>query len=117
MENKEEDAICRRWEQEARDKALREQRELGDRPRKRPREIEYSHGDLIGFGSQRAEASMVTLDEETVTEARSTRVAGKAKAKAKAKAGAPVSTSVRGSRAKGRITEISEGEEECIELS
>ncbi len=52
MENKEEDVIRKKWEQEAREEALREQQELEDRPRKRPRAIEYGRGGLIGSRSQ-----------------------------------------------------------------
>ena len=115
MENKEEDAIRKRWEQEARDKALREQQELEDRPRKKPRAIEYGRGGLIGSRTQGVEGGMVTPDEETASEVGSARVAIKAKAKGSRKA--TTSTSKRGSRAGGRITEILEGDEDYIEVN
>jgi hypothetical protein len=114
MENKEEDAIRKRWEQEAREEAFREQQELEDRPRKRPRAIEYGRGGLIGSRSQGDEGGMVTPDEEIASEVGSTRVAVKAKAKGNRKA--TTSTSKRSSRAGGKITEILEGEEDSIEL-
>ncbi|KAF1977296.1 hypothetical protein BU23DRAFT_526641 [Bimuria novae-zelandiae CBS 107.79] len=114
MENKEEDEIRKRWEQEDRDKALREQRDVDDRPRKRPREIEYGRGNTVGSRDQMIEgAGMVTPDEETASEAGSARIIAKAKGRSKKTA---ATGSMRSSRTKGRITEIAEDDEEYIEL-
>ncbi|KAF2449482.1 hypothetical protein P171DRAFT_427688 [Karstenula rhodostoma CBS 690.94] len=113
MENKEEDEIRKRWEQEARDKALREQREGLDRPRKRPREIEYGRGNVTSSQVRTIEAGIVTPDEETASETGSARVVTKGKGKG-GKAAPQVSK--RGSRTKGKITEIPEDDEYFIEL-
>lgn len=121
MENKEEDEIRKRWEQEARDKTLREQRELEDRPRKRLREIEYSRGDTVGLRNQMIEGGMMTPDDETASEAGGARAIVKTKAKAKASLGkgnrkVAASRTAQGSRPKGKITEITKDDEEYIEL-
>lgn len=112
MENKEEDEIRKRWEQEAQAKALREAQE--DRPRKRLREIEYGRGDAAGSRIGTIEGCMITPGEETASETGSMRPTAKAKKKGNNKVAASAST--RGSRAKGRITEIAEDNEEYIEL-
>ncbi|KAJ4295628.1 hypothetical protein N0V90_007641 [Kalmusia sp. IMI 367209] len=113
MENKAEDEIRKRWEQEARDKAHHEQ-QVSDRPRKRLREIEYGSGDVAASQVRSIENGMVTPDEETGSEVGNTRPAAKGKGKSGKKA-APTALG-RGSRAKGRITEIPEDVEEYIEL-
>jgi hypothetical protein len=114
MENKEEDEIRKRWEQEARGKALREQQDGLDRPRKRPREIEYGRGEATSSRVRTIEGSMMTPEEETASETGSARVVARAKAKGRKTAATQVST--RSSRAKGTITEIAEDDEEYIEL-
>lgn len=106
MENKAEDEVRKRWEQEARDKALREQRENEERPRKRMREIEYERREAKG-----TEGGLVTPDEETASDAGTIAKAGR---KGRRKVAATGST--RGSRAKGRITEIVEDDEDYVEL-
>ncbi|KAL1594423.1 hypothetical protein SLS60_010183 [Paraconiothyrium brasiliense] len=113
MENKEEDEVRKRWEQEARDKALREQQELLDRPRKRLREIGFGGGDSSGSQVRAIERGRMTPDEETASETGTARVVAKAKGKGRK---APVHVSTRGSRAKGKITEIHGDDEEYIEL-
>ncbi|OAF98651.1 uncharacterized protein CC84DRAFT_1158581 [Paraphaeosphaeria sporulosa] len=102
MENKEEDEIRKRWEQEARDKAHWEQQGGLDRPRKRPREINYGRGDAASSQVRTIEAGIATPDEETASKSGSARVVAKGKGK--------------GLRAKGRITEIPEDDEDYIEL-
>jgi hypothetical protein len=114
MENKEEDEIRKRWEQEARDKALREQREGLDRPPKRPREIEYGRGEATSSRVRTIEGSIMTPDEETASETGSARAVATAKAKSKKTAATQGST--RSSRTRGKITEIAEEDEEYIEL-
>ena len=115
MENKEEDEIRKRWEQEARDKMQREQRELEERPRKRSREIEYNRADALGSRLNAIEGSMVALDGETTPETgHANCVIAKPKARGSRKSAAP--NSMRGSRAKGRITEITGDDEDCIEM-
>lgn len=113
MENKDEDEIRKRWEQEARDKASREQREGLDRPRKRPREIEYGRGDVANSKVRTIEGGIVTPDEETASETASARGVAKGRGKGRK---AATQTSTRGSRIRGKVTEIPENDEEFIEL-
>ncbi|KAJ4359804.1 uncharacterized protein N0V89_000360 [Didymosphaeria variabile] len=113
MENKEEDEVRKRWEQEARDKALREQQDPLDRPRKRLREIGYGGGVTAGSQVRAVEGGMMTPDEEMASETGTARIVAKAKGKSRK---AAVQASARGSRAKGKITEITEDDEEYIEL-
>lgn len=112
MENKEEDEIRKRWEQEARDKMQREQRELEERPHKRSREIEYNRADTLGSRLNVLEGS--PGDETTPESGRAGRVIAKPKAKGNRKVVA--SSSMRGSRTKGRITEITGDDEDYIEV-
>lgn len=117
MENKEEDEIRKRWEQEARDKALQEQQEALDRPRKRPREIEYARGVTESSQARTIDCGLVTPDSEIANEPGNARLAPEPKAKTKAKGRkAAIRAATRGLRAKGRITEITEDDEEYIEL-
>lgn len=113
MENKAEDEIRKRWEQEARDQALREQQESLARPRKRPREIEYGRGDPVNSQVRTIEAGIATPDKETASETGSRRVV--ARGKGRGKQTAP-QASTRGSRAKGRTAEIPDHDEDFIEL-
>jgi len=108
MENKEEDEIRKRWEQEARDKRLREyQSTAAERPSKRLRELEYGRGDAGG-----AQTLMIEGELETPGETTGCETGGRRRAGAKKKAAAAPS---RTSRSKGRITEVTD-KEECIEL-
>ena len=102
MENKAEDEIRKKWEQEARDKAEREE-DAAQRPKKRPRAIGYRH-DVLG--------AMSDLEIGALLDAS----ADKGKGGAKAKAGATKSRRAAGTRAKSRITELTEEEEEVVEL-
>lgn len=103
MENKAEDEIRKKWEQEAKEKTEREQ-EVTERPKKRPRAIGYLNNseELMnnpGFGA--------LLDG----------TAGKDRSAAKTKAGGPRTLRAPGGkRTKSRITELTEEEEEVVEL-
>ncbi|KAF9741683.1 hypothetical protein PMIN06_001406 [Paraphaeosphaeria minitans] len=113
MENKEDDEIRKRWEEEARDKALREQIKNLNRPRKRPKGIEHGSGGATSSQASTIEAGIATPYEETASESGSARVVAKGKDKGR-KAAPQIST--RGSRAKGRITEIPDDDEDFFEL-
>lgn len=102
MENKTEDEIRKRWEQEAKDKAERDE-EAQQRPKKRVRAIEYQQAPAL-------------LPDEGPDEALFGNANGKAAAKGrgahKKKAGC-----VAAGRAKGKVTEILEdGEDTVVEL-
>jgi hypothetical protein len=99
MENSVDDEIKKRWAQEAKDKQDAE----GSRPRKRPREIEYSGNGFMGALTHRLLGN-VALDPVGLEEA----AAIKARPKKK-----PVS---RATRARGKVTEVLEGDEEYVEL-
>lgn len=95
MENKEEDEIRKKWEQEARDRAAREE-EAAQRSKKRPRTIGYqkSANDL-GLESMLADRS---------------------RGATKSKRGSTKPLRAAETRAKSRITELTEEEEEIVEL-
>ena len=100
MENRVEDEIRKRWEQEAKDKAERDE-ETQQRPKKRVRAIEHQQapgsiqngelGDAFGFGSAYVNAA---------TKGR----------------GAPRKKTLRvaAGRAKGKVTEILEEEDDTV---
>lgn len=103
MENKAEDEIRKKWEQEARDKEGREQ-EAAQRPKKRPRAIEYRNiaddvtndlgpGGLLDRTTERNRNNMKTRRDAAKTrQAAST-------------------------RATSKIAELTEGEEDVLELA
>lgn len=114
MENKEEDEIRKRWEQEAREKTRSESQDA-ERPRKRAREIEYAREDASSQ-ARLLEGGLITLEEEEgASEAgrRAVKAKPKAKAKPRRKAAGPL---LLGTRTKGRITEIEEDDEDYVEL-
>jgi hypothetical protein len=98
MENRVEDEIKKRWAQEAKDKQDAEE----SRPRKR-REIEYNGNGSMGALTHRLLGNGA-LDPVGLEEA------GASKPKAKKK---PVG---KATRARGKVTEIMEDDEEYIEL-
>ena len=102
MENKAEDEIRKKWEQEAKDKAEREE-DAERRPKKRTRAIGYRH-DVLEAISDLELGALLDASAE------------KGKGAAKAKAGATKSRRAAGTRAKSRITELTEEEEEVVEL-
>lgn len=112
MENKQEDDIRKRWEQDAKDKAQWQQEAAaGSRPRKRLREVEYHAGDVATSRIRAIEDGLLTReDADTASEAGNSRTRASSRGRGK-KGGAG-----RGSRSKGRVTEISEGDELTIEL-
>ncbi|UPX15230.1 uncharacterized protein EKO05_0005687 [Ascochyta rabiei] len=99
MENKSEDEIRKKWEQEAKDKVAREE-EAAQRPKKRPRAINYlDDADKTN--------DLLKLLEVTPERSRSaTRTRG----------GVVKSRRAAGTRAKSRITELTEEEEDVVEL-
>lgn len=106
MENKDEDEVRKRWEQEARDK------EQETRPRKRLREIEYNTGASKASYIRSLENSFLTPDETDLDSTRGGSAAGLRRSKGKK---GDLRTS-RATRAKGKVTEIPENDEEYIEL-
>lgn len=112
MENKEEDEVRKRWEQEARDKARLQQEDvIGARPRKRLREIEFTAGGASAAEFRMIEGGMLTPDElDTTSEASSSR--GRSTGRGRGKKGGVG----RATRAKSKITEIREDDEDYIEV-
>ncbi|KAJ4989510.1 hypothetical protein SVAN01_05045 [Stagonosporopsis vannaccii] len=102
MENKAEDEIRRKWEQEAKDKAEQE-KEATQRPKKRPRAIGYL---------DEADDVMKDLELEPLLDG----AVDKRRSSAKSKGSAAKLRRVAGTRAKNRITELTEEEEEIVEL-
>lgn len=102
MENKAEDEIRKKWEQEAKDRAEQDS-EAVQRPKKRPRAIGYRND---------ADDVMNGLELGELLEG----AAGKVRISAKAKVGAPKGRRAAGTRAKSRVTEVTEEEEEVVEL-
>jgi hypothetical protein len=98
MENKTEDEIRKRWEQEAKDKAERDD-EVKQRPKKRARAIEY----------QQASGSL--LQDEELEEVLGFGSSAKARGAPRKKTGR-----VAAGRAKGKVTEILEEEDTVVEL-
>jgi hypothetical protein len=104
MENKTEDEIRKRWEQEAKDKADKDEA-AQQRPKKRARAIEYQ---TVGVGL----LDHLTLDETavdlTTTNGRST---AKGRGVAMKKPGRAAAA-----RARGKVTEMAEDEDDVIEV-
>lgn len=95
MENKTEDEIRKRWEQEAKDKE--DQQDTQPRPKKRLRAIEYNNGDdTLGLGYP---AGASTRGGKLPAVKPQARKPGRAA----------------GTRAKNRITELAD-EEDVVEL-
>ncbi|KAF2659903.1 hypothetical protein K491DRAFT_712199 [Lophiostoma macrostomum CBS 122681] len=114
MENKSEDDIRKRWENEAKEKQEQEDQKA-TRPRKRLRELEYNTAaDRLGMG-RLEEEDLSTLDARVADSA----PAG-TRSKLKLRKTVSVkSTATRGAARKGneRVTELLEAEEDdCIEL-
>ncbi|KAJ4371430.1 hypothetical protein N0V83_004647 [Neocucurbitaria cava] len=117
MENKDEDALRKRWEQEAREKAEREE-EAQSRPKKRVRTIEYndtvnrllheSEPDEVATGSLRNTAKTMSPAAKAIAYYKAKEA--KAKGPTAKKTGRAA-----GGRAKNAITEILE-EEDIVEL-
>ncbi|KAF2706151.1 hypothetical protein K504DRAFT_459474 [Pleomassaria siparia CBS 279.74] len=114
MESPAEDEIRKRWAQEAQEKQDAEE-QVGPRPKKRLREIEY--------GQQRNQSGSVAipgrfLDSGILGPGEPVFGAGASKAKAKAKKkGAQPVVRTRGSiRSRGRVTEVLEDDDDYIEL-
>ncbi|KAF2853139.1 hypothetical protein T440DRAFT_487609 [Plenodomus tracheiphilus IPT5] len=103
MENRTEDEIRKRWEQEAKDKAENED-EIQQRPRKRVRAIEYSgrSGEALGDGDFNAALEAMSCN---------TRIATKTRAGAAKKSGRTA-----GVKAKTKITELFEEDDIVVEL-
>jgi hypothetical protein len=102
MENKAEDEVRKKWEQEAKDKAEREEA-TAQRPKKRPRAIGYRNDVLEAMGDMELGALLEASAE-------------KGKGGAKVKAGASKPRRAAGTRAKSRITELTEEEDDVVEL-
>jgi hypothetical protein len=97
MENRMEDEIRKRWEQEAREKQERED-VLVARPKKRLRELEYRTG----------EEGMLTPERDAASETSTRgRTAGRGKGKTSAR---------RPTRSRGRVLEMGQEDEDYIEL-
>lgn len=102
MENKAEDEIRKKWEQEAKDKAER-QEEAAQRPKKRPRAIGYRND----VDDAMNDLELGALMDGTTDRSRNN---------AKTRGGAAKTRRAAGTRAKSRITELTEEEEEVVEL-
>ena len=102
MENKAEDEIRKKWEQEAKDKAEREE-EAAQRPKKRPRALEY-----------RNDADNVMNDLEIGALLDGT--ADRSRSAARTKGSVMKARRAAGTRAKSRITELTEEEGEVVKL-
>jgi hypothetical protein len=99
MENKHEDEIRKRWEQEAKTKAARDE-EAQQRPKKRIRAIEYQTASGIVSERELEEALGFATASGTTTKGR----------------GAPKKKTGRAAagKAKGKITEIIDDEEDMV---
>jgi hypothetical protein len=100
MENKTEDDVRKRWEQEAKEKADRDE-EAQQRPKKRVRAIEYQNTPGGIFGNN-------------VIEGASDSSMGTAKAGGSRRGAAKKPTRAAASKARGKVTEVFEDEEEDV---
>lgn len=106
MENKAEDEIRKRWEQEARDKAGPEE-EVAQRPKKRPRAIGYQNSAAAIEDVAMNDSELDVLVEATT---------GRNRPSTKTRGGVTKTRRAAGIRAKNRITELTEEGEEVVEL-
>ena len=102
MENKAEDEICKKWKQEAKEKADREE-EAAQRPKKRLRSIGYRNHVEVGI----CDLGLKPLFDGTIDRSRST---------VKAKVGTGRTCRAAGTQAKSKITELTEDGENVVEL-
>lgn len=110
MENKSEDEVRKRWEQEAREKKELED-STAQRSRKRPREIGYNGGTSKTSNVRLIEEGMLTPDESDELQLRGAFTiseAGSSRGRAKGKAGNSRAAGERAAaaKAKSRVTEI-----------
>jgi hypothetical protein len=102
MENKAEDEIRKKWQQEAKDEAKRDE-EAAQRPKKRPRAIGYRNN---------ADDVVNNLELEALLDG----TADRSRSATKTRGGVTKTRQARGSRAKSKTTELTEEEEEVVEL-
>jgi hypothetical protein len=112
MENKREDEIRKQWEAEAKERQQQEQRQnpIIARPRKRLRELEYDRA--VSVNSQIFPEKGVIMPEEMSEQSEGLGV-GRSRLRSKKEAAA---TRGAATRARGKVTEILEGEDDAIEL-
>jgi hypothetical protein len=103
MENKTDDEIRKRWEQEAKDKADQGD-QAQERPKKRPRAIEYQSPT---FNSTLANLVGGSSDSTTTNG----RVAAKGRG-----AAAKKPSRAAAAKARGKVTEMSQDEDDVIEV-
>jgi hypothetical protein len=108
MENKQEDEIRKRWEQEAKEKQERDEGSAA-RPKKRLREIEYNGAEATPSIFQRMlEGVQNKIDEEATSEGTGRSSRGTTAGRSKKKGAVS-----RATKTKGRLVE---GDEDYIEL-
>jgi hypothetical protein len=103
MENKTEDEIRKRWEQEAKDKADQGD-QAQERPKKRARAIEYQNPMLNLFTAS-------VLGEASDSTTANGRVAAKSRG-----AAAKKPSRAAAAKARGKVTEMSQDEDDVIEV-
>jgi uncharacterized protein YjbJ (UPF0337 family) len=103
MENKTEDEVRKRWEQEAKDKADRDE-ETQQRPKKRVRAIEYQAATSSILGGNALGEALGFVTGNTKTAAKGRRAPAKTPGRAAA------------AKARSRVTETADDEEEEDEV-
>lgn len=103
MENKVEDEIRKRWEQEAKDKADKEE-DIQQRPKKRVRAIEYSVRNSDTFADDDLDAALEAMS-------RNTRSTGRTRG-----GGARNPGRAAGTKARNKVAEVVEDDDGFVEL-
>ncbi|KAF2801032.1 hypothetical protein K505DRAFT_201958, partial [Melanomma pulvis-pyrius CBS 109.77] len=117
MENQAEDEIRKRWAQETKAKQDMEEQQ-SSRPRKRPREIEFNSKStgFTGLLNGRFTKNGALRPEDLEKQVCDMSEAGSSKAKAKAKAKKGTQPTARGTRSRGKVTEIPDDDHDYIAL-
>lgn len=114
MENKAEDEIRKRWELEAKEKEQQEER-VAIRPRKRLRQHEDTNVNETWINGRAIENGLLTPDAITEHAGRNNN-AGASKAGPKKGRATNRQTARMGTRSKGRVTELTDDDDEFLEL-
>ncbi|KAF2003660.1 hypothetical protein P154DRAFT_617564 [Amniculicola lignicola CBS 123094] len=112
MENKVEDEIRRKWEQEAKEK---EQERVVARPKKRLRELEFNGATAGGMRLLEESSAVEEMDSSSV---QTVAASGSSKTKAKKGGAKGKQAALRGagSRARGKVIELDGDDDEYLEL-
>ncbi|KAF2735334.1 hypothetical protein EJ04DRAFT_576267 [Polyplosphaeria fusca] len=114
MENKTDDEIRKRWELEAKEQQEQEEH-IANRPRKRLRQLEYANDAEVHMNGRAIEDGLLTPDDISEDAGRSSN-AGVSRARLRKGTAVKKQTARKGTRSRGKVTELPDDDDEFIEL-